>query len=449
MSCIQIIDFLTTSPQNYIFNEKKNKSICGGILFLLIIIATIFYAVDHTLNFIYNEKYDIESYKIQKIPFKEERDRLNNNSHYNPNIKFKLGLYHFNSQNLSKNFILYDYNNKILLERDKVYNRTISDTTFYILYLCKDKQCLIDNNDTQKFFYKFRLLFEGCNVDHENKSNPIQKQDTQMDVPFYFNTPFISTLKWQVVKYSDRRTFSQLWNKFKGLDKEYIWGFFNSYTTFLMESKDLISYNPILGYYKVLSIIILANQHEETLEYKRKFKNILDVISNVGSLFLTILSSIRFIFSFHTESFKNSEIMKKIFLKEPKKINNLKGDEKKKVEEKKIELPKNINVSSMDIIDNDNNENLLFNENSPKLCCLSYILNSAYCDCCKRKCGINSQNFIKKCNEIISKYLSVDYILYNQIKLENLFNDYIWNNKKLAEIDNNDSIKNFKNDFIL
>ena len=103
----------------------------------------------------------------------------------------------------------------------------------------------------------------------------------------------------------------------------------------------------------------------------------------------------------------------------------------------------------MDVIDNDNNENLLFNQNSSKLCCLSYILNSAYCDCCKRKCYINSQNFIKKCNEIISKYLSVDYILYNQIKLENLFNDYIWNNKKLAEIDNNDSIKNFKNDFIL
>ena len=192
-----------------------------------------------------------------------------------------MGLYHFNSQNLSKNFLLYDINNEIILERDKVYNRTISDTTFYILYLCKDKQCLIDNNDTQKFFYKFRLLFEGCNVDHENKSNPIQKQDTQMDVPFYFNTPFISTLKWQVVKYSDRRTFSQLWNKFKGLDKEYIWGFFNSYTTFLMESKDLISYNPILGYYKVLSIIILANQHEETLEYKRKFKSIFNIISNV------------------------------------------------------------------------------------------------------------------------------------------------------------------------
>ena len=163
----------------------------------------------------------------------------------------------------------------------------------------------------------------------------VLKQDTQMDVPFYFNTPFISTLNWQVVKYSDRRTFSQLWNKFKGLDKEYIWGFFNSYTTFLMESKNLISYDPILGYYKLLSVIILANRHEETLEYKRKFKNILDVISNVGSLFLTIFSFMRFIFSFHTENFNNSEIMKKIILKESKKINNLKGDEKNKVEEKK------------------------------------------------------------------------------------------------------------------
>lgn len=82
----------------------------------------------------------------------------------------------------------------------------------------------------------------------------------------------------------------------------------------------------------------------------------------------------------------------------------------------------------------------------PKVCCLSYILNTIYCDCCKYKnCCLNSQEFLTKCNEIIYKYLSVDNILYNQLKLENLFNDYIWNNPKLKEIDNINTVKQLKN----
>ena len=64
MSFIQKIDFLSTSPENYIINVQKNKSFFGGILFLFILIARIFYVVDNSLNYFLNEIYDIESYKI-------------------------------------------------------------------------------------------------------------------------------------------------------------------------------------------------------------------------------------------------------------------------------------------------------------------------------------------------------------------------------------------------
>ena len=43
-------------------------------------------------------------------------------------------------------------------------------------------------------------------------------------------------------------------------------------------------------------------------------------------------------------------------------------------------------------------------------------------------------------NNIISKYYSIDYIVYNQLKLENLFKDYKWNEPGLNSIENNKMI---------
>jgi len=47
-------------------------------------------------------------------------------------------------------------------------------------------------------------------------------------------------------------------------------------------------------------------------------------------------------------------------------------------------------------------------------------------------------------NNILYKYLSIDSLLYNQIKLENLFKDYKWNNPALNEIQNNKMIMKLK-----
>ena len=48
-------------------------------------------------------------------------------------------------------------------------------------------------------------------------------------------------------------------------------------------------------------------------------------------------------------------------------------------------------------------------------------------------------------NDILYNYLSMDSLLYNQIKLENLLKDYKWNNKSLNDIQNNKMIIKLKN----
>ena len=42
------------------------------------------------------------------------------------------------------------------------------------------------------------------------------------------------------------------------------------------------------------------------------------------------------------------------------------------------------------------------------------------------------------------KYLSIDSILYNQIMIENLLEDYNWNNTSLNSIKNNELILKIK-----
>ena len=88
------------------------------------------------------------------------------------------------------------------------------------------------------------------------------------------------------------------------------------------------------------------------------------------------------------------------------------------------------------IIDENNND-----EPAPlvlkRLSFFDFYFNNIYSKCCKK---IKNQEILNLTNEIVLQYLSLDYILYNQIKLENLFRDYKWNNPQLNNIQNNNLI---------
>ena len=80
--------------------------------------------------------------------------------------------------------------------------------------------------------------------------------------------------------------------------------------------------------------------------------------------------------------------------------------------------------------------------NLPKFRFIDFILNDIYYN---KKCKNDRQDIISKCNELISKYFSLDIIVYSQIKMENLLKDYRWNNQELNNIYNNELISQLKN----
>ena len=79
----------------------------------------------------------------------------------------------------------------------------------------------------------------------------------------------------------------------------------------------------------------------------------------------------------------------------------------------------------------------------PKLSFFSYIFNFFYSEKCKS--NMKNQIIISKCNDIVSKYYSIENILHNQILIENLLKDYKWNDPLLKDIKNNELIMNLSN----
>ena len=54
------------------------------------------------------------------------------------------------------------------------------------------------------------------------------------------------------------------------------------------------------------------------------------------------------------------------------------------------------------------------------------------------------QALISSCNDIVAKYITIENILYNQIKLEYLWKDYKWNNLQYEKQQKDDLIMNLK-----
>ena len=142
------------------------------------------------------------------------------------------------------------------------------------------------------------------------------------------------------------------------------------------------------------------------------------------------------------------EPIKKIELSSNFNIEEEKDNKIKDLDKKDPLIDEALNENKMNIKESDfnkeTNENNIDEDNSivlDKLSFIDYFYNNIYSKCCKRR---RNQELINSVNEIVYKYLSIDSLLYNQLKLEGLFKDYKWNNPSLSNIKNNIMIKNLK-----
>ena len=190
------------------------------------------------------------------------------------------------------------------------------------------------------------------------------------------------------------------------------------------------------------------------------------MLANIGALFSTIKTCFSIFFSFYSKNFNNYKIIGKLFDSPKVPIKNIelsqkseenitfneKEEEKEKMNDVKNseplidKTPNDFNIKTKDSDINEDIEENNINKSSSfslrKLHFYDFLINNFYSKCFKRR---RNQEIINMTNDIIYKYLSIDSLLYNQIKLESLFKDYKWNNSILNDIQTNQMIIKLKN----
>ena len=451
------IDLVSGGPQVSIFNEGSNKTIFGGALSLIYLILFLLIAIAYLVDYVSNDKYDVQYSIHQEVLSDDKINKLMENSDYNPNLTFHI-LLSDSSKHLSDRFVIYDQNKDEFYPYQAEIKSKLNETSFGVFYKCENQTCLLNEEDITEFGYSLDIYYQGYLLDHQGEI-PLHQNDQFYGISsiFFFNKPLFQYLEWGIIKYSEERAFlGVFYNLFGEEDEELVGGYFRGKSYFFLdgilpEEKMIEQQNGT--YYKLLSMYSISVDLFQFELYKRTKKIILDVFADISALSMTVLEIFAFILSnYYSGNFDNYKIIEKVLSKEKIQIFRNKDISEDKEDNKKMQIELTDNIEKSDALlegnseleakdnlieDKDDNAGNKYEEELflPKLRFIDFIMNSFYSEkCCKIS---NRQQLISSCNDLVSKYFTIEYIIYNQIKIENLLKDYKWNDPKLGNINNN------------
>ena len=427
------LDFLSSSPNNFIFKETANKTTCGVICSLLYIIGLIAFSVFCFVKYYKQDRYLVE-YSHYLHDFNHQISDLNKS------ISFKYEIIYLDNHGkwllAPNNFFLLDAFTLKEIPRNVNSSKNINNFLFHVVYNCSDGKCEIEE------YFKNRTIAVELNFTTEVLS--FQKEDPIIHRQFH---------EWMKITIYDSRELIYYFEEIICTDK----GFFGDKNKQILNIKYREeNLNPINkaepkkenGVY-IGNIYFLINKYNWS-HYKRTEKSILETFSYICSIGLVGLNIVtKMIFLFYSRFFDNYKIVQHLLFGNDTLIRrNI--EISKKLTNKKQE-PLNINLSNSENVDEngidyENKSQPEENVGQPdlnfpeKLSCCSFVFNCFYCECCRGCCCKKNQILMSKCDDIISEYYSVEKIIYNQLLMENLIEDYKWNNIKLKNIRENKSI---------
>ena len=449
------LDFISGSPQLSIFREDANKTNLGGTIYLIYLIILLLLAIIYFYDYFNNDRYDFnynyvkESYSHQEINegIYEDIPELNADLE----VMFDLKVDNIRSLN-PYHFLILDLNSNEWLLLNKTYTKNTGNFTIAVFYYCEDENCIFREEDKLKEgerSYVLNMYYKGYSLEHQDPVAPIKKMDEFILKPLEFlSNTYICYLNWELIEYEEEKgIFGKYFDKMKGKESTYYGGDFKS-TEYYLDDGRLRT----LWYKNLLSLLYLevhTNQLQHD-KYTRKAASVLDVLADVTALASTALDLMSLAYGFcYSSNYDNYKIVENILSKKMK--IHIKNDKIEDNKEFQIELTDNLinDNKSLERIENDEKTDIEKNLNEKqksKKDSINLPLMKFYDFCIHQfyfKCFGHSikQSLIESCNDIVSKYMTIESLLYNQIKLENLLKDYKWNNPQY-EI-------NEKHDFLL
>ena len=469
-------DILSQPPRTYIFERYSNKTIFGGVLSIIYLLIMIFISIYYIYNYIIGDKYEYY-YSYRELP-EEQKKKVFAGFDPNPPIHIKLDAINELDWNISSNlkFIYYtkDSEKKIIYRNDWT-EITIPDYAIIDLYYSID-----DINDIKEIEFgenfEVNLTYKTFYLDHQNPVCPFKKIVIYKYLRFNFEKNFILYMNWEFTKYKEKNDIFKIFSNYLRRPIQFLDGRLT--INDLKEEKNDGEYNNeyiIDGViHKYLGSIVIFNSRDTIHEYlrqKREWLSVLATISALANSFYSIF--VRFFYFIYSKKYDQYKIFKNILLLDAKikksdsiflseasnlKLNNFSLEKKveKALEVREIQV---INSNKSDSCSSTNNNDKGSecpttekeekdeeadnnNLHLPKMPFVNFIFNNLFIDKCSNS---NKQKLINLSSKIIYKYYSIENILYNQIKFENLLNDYKWNNPKLKNVQNNKTILEIRN----
>ena len=469
-------DVLSQPPRTYIFERFSNKTIFGGVLSIIYLLIIIFISIYYIYNYIIGDKYEYY-YSYRELP-EEQKKKVFAGFDPNPPIHIKLDAINELDWNISSNlkFIYYtkDSEKKIIYRNDWT-EITIPDYAIIDLYYSID-----DINDIKEIEFgenfEVNLTYKTFYLDHQNPVCPFKKIVIYKYLRFNFEKNFILYMNWEFTKYKEKNDIFKIFSNYLRRPIQFLDGRLT--INDLKEEKNDGEYNNeyiIDGViHKYLGSIVIFNSRDTIHEYlrqKREWLSVLATISALANSFYSIF--VRFFYFIYSKKYDQYKIFKNILLLDAKikksdsiflseasnlKLNNFSLEKKvgKALEVREIQvINSNKNDSCSSTNNNDKGSECPTTEKEekdeevdnnnlhlPKMPFVNFIFNNLFIDKCSNS---NKQKLINLSSKIIYKYYSIENILYNQIKFENLLNDYKWNNPKLKNVQNNKTILEIRN----
>ena len=467
-------DFFSSAPQSFIFHQRSNKSNFGGALSLIYIVIFLVISLFYLISYLNKDEYSIQYLYQEKGLTNEEIIKMVNNERFNPHFNICVGIVAENKE-IKERLEIRRYNNFLhsQLNTSICHSIRMKDISWMIVYDCFNKsfnECKIEPDEYGRNSFNIYMYYNGFVLDHQNKTSPLYRKNGNevshsLNSEFEIFNPSRRVHTFNLIRYKEEKGFFSIFENEE--DNDYIGLSMKTYDYSEMSGlngdkqiyiREIDMKSKSIHNYKVLGRIRLDVDFQHYDEYKRTPKSFLDVLANICSLSMTILNGISYtLVTYFSNNFDNYKIMEKILydtsinpekkqkknkeIEEPNDNVNKKEDLIDKSNEDKDKLIINDEIESENdkvIIDKDFN---IGNENFPDLNLFDLLFNAIYDDKC---CKIDIKKLILKCREIVSKYYSIEYIIYNQIKLENLLKDYRWNDPRLNNLDNNELISQLK-----
>ena len=445
---MECIDFLSQPPNLFIFQKKTNKSKCGGILFLIYFIIALLISLVYILDYAFNEKYIYEAFTFfNQTNVLGERQKMIEDEKLNPYLNITAAFNH-------DNFAIFDYRkpsnpehievNKTFISGKYIYSfrKRLEDIKIRIVYLCgEDINC--DSFKDKKNIGTIQITYPEHRINHTDTPPVYENTFTKHGISMLQSGDKILfsnfEIEWENIKYKDQKS---LYNSLTGKKYEYIFGHVKNekITSKEYEINDPFN-NPYIrgfGYALNLYEVRLFNEHKTYIYYKRKIISFFSVLADIFALISGIFSIFSAFNSFYSKNFDSYKIIENI-LKHPK------------LENIPTELPShsigsiNTEAEPEQIENTGQNERLIIEPPSiilSKYGCCDCLINYIPSKCCQEK---PNQKQLNNAKYIVEKYLSVELLVYNQIMLENIFQDYGWRNRRLNHIQNNKMIMKLNN----